>query len=102
MRTPPSVSPRFPPTTTDHPTITHPPPPQHNRELQFSKTWLVTLGDQDDIATRLKFRAGIDTGTWRSYARLGFRCGFFFQSVGMYVCVCVDTLADRPSSSPRC
>lgn len=43
------------------------------RELQFSKTWLVTLGDQDDIATRLKFRAGIDTGTWRSYARLGFR-----------------------------
>lgn len=39
------------------------------RELQFSKTWLVTLGDQDDIATRLKFRAGIDTSTWRSYAR---------------------------------
>lgn len=39
------------------------------RELQFSKTWLVTLGDQDDIATRLKFRAGIDTITWRSYAR---------------------------------
>lgn len=33
----------------------------------------MTLGDQDDIATRLKFRAGIDTGTWRSYARLGFR-----------------------------
>lgn len=57
--------PPSPPLTNTH-TRTH-------RELQFSKTWLVTLGDQDDIATRLKFRAGIDTGTWRSYARLGFR-----------------------------
>jgi hypothetical protein len=49
-------------------------PPHHPREIQFSKSWLVTLGDQDDIATRLKFRAGIDTATWRSYARCVCAC----------------------------
>lgn len=45
----------------------------------------MTLGDQDDIATRLKFRAGIDTGTWRSYARLGFR-----YVLCIYVCVVMN------------
>lgn len=75
----PIIHPPFPTYHHQHIIYTHPP---HTRELQFSKTWLVTLGDQDDIATRLKFRAGIDTGTWRSYARLGFRCVCYTLCVG--------------------
>jgi len=42
------------------------------RELQFSKNWVLGL-DKEDIIGRIKFRAGLDLSSWRSYARCGFR-----------------------------
>lgn len=43
------------------------------RELQFSKTWLLSVGTVEDLVTRLRFRAAVDLGTMKAYARLGFR-----------------------------
>lgn len=43
------------------------------RELQFSKTWLLSVGAVEDLVTRLRFRAAVDLGTMKAYARLGFR-----------------------------
>lgn len=43
------------------------------RELQLSKTWLLSVGAVEDLVTRLRFRAAVDLGTMKAYARLGFR-----------------------------
>lgn len=43
------------------------------RELQLSKTWLLSVGAVEDLVTRLRFRAAIDLGTAKAYARIGFR-----------------------------
>lgn len=43
------------------------------RELQLSKTWLLSVGAVEDLVTRLRFRAAIDLGTAKAYARFGFR-----------------------------
>lgn len=43
------------------------------RELQMSKTWLLSVGAVEDLVTRLRLRAAIDLGTGKAYARLGFR-----------------------------
>eukprot|EP01083_Nonionella_stella_P021616 59907_1 len=43
------------------------------RELQFSKTWLLSVGAVEDLVTRLRMRAAVDLGTMKAYARLGFR-----------------------------
>lgn len=43
------------------------------RELQFSKTWLLSVGAVEDLVTRLRLRAAVDLGTMKAYARLGFR-----------------------------
>jgi len=43
------------------------------RELQLSKTWLLSVGVVEDLVTRLRFRAAVDMSTGKAYARLGFR-----------------------------
>lgn len=43
------------------------------RELQFSKTWLLSVGAVEDLVTRLRLRAAVDLGTMKAYARFGFR-----------------------------
>jgi len=43
------------------------------REMQFSKTWLLSVGVVEDLVTRLRLRAAVDLGTMKAYARLGFR-----------------------------
>lgn len=43
------------------------------RELQFVKTWLLSVGAVEDLVTRLRLRAAVDLGTMKAYARLGFR-----------------------------
>lgn len=43
------------------------------REVQFSKTWLLSVGAVEDLVTRLRLRAAVDLGTMKAYARLGFR-----------------------------
>eukprot|EP00591_Stephanopyxis_turris_P004161 CAMPEP_0195514812 /NCGR_PEP_ID=MMETSP0794_2-20130614/6085_1 /TAXON_ID=515487 /ORGANISM="Stephanopyxis turris, Strain CCMP 815" /LENGTH=389 /DNA_ID=CAMNT_0040643137 /DNA_START=255 /DNA_END=1424 /DNA_ORIENTATION=+ len=43
------------------------------RELQLSKTWLLSVGAVEDLVTRLRFRAAVDMGTGKAYARFGFR-----------------------------
>jgi hypothetical protein len=43
------------------------------RELQFSKSWQVSVGAVEDLVTRLRFRAAVDLQTWKAYARVGFR-----------------------------
>eukprot|EP01084_Bolivina_argentea_P026718 49712_1 len=43
------------------------------RELMLSKSWLIKLMDNDDLATRLKLRVSIDTQDWNAKARFGFR-----------------------------
>lgn len=43
------------------------------RELQLSKTWLLSVGAVEDLVTRLRLRAAIDLGTGKAYARFGFR-----------------------------
>lgn len=43
------------------------------RELQLLKTWLLSVGAVEDLVTRLRFRAAIDLGTGKAYARFGFR-----------------------------
>lgn len=43
------------------------------REMQFRKTWLISVGVMEDLVTRLRLRAAVDLGTMKAYARLGFR-----------------------------
>lgn len=43
------------------------------REMQFCKTWLLSVGVVEDLVTRLRLRAAVDLGTMKAYARLGFR-----------------------------
>jgi hypothetical protein len=48
------------------------------RELQIAKTWRVTLdqskiGSREDLVSAVRFRAGVDLGTLKAYARFGFR-----------------------------
>lgn len=43
------------------------------RELMLTKSWLVKLLDSEDVATRLKFRAAVNTADWTAYAKFGFR-----------------------------
>lgn len=43
------------------------------RELQLSKSWMLALGDREDLAARLRFKLGIDLYSGRTYCRFGFR-----------------------------
>lgn len=43
------------------------------REVMLTKSWLLKVMDSEDVATRLKFRAAIDTRTWTATAKFGFR-----------------------------
>lgn len=43
------------------------------RELQLTKSWQLSVGAVEDLVTRLRFRAAVDLGTWKAYARVGFR-----------------------------
>ncbi|CAM9165804.1 unnamed protein product [Chrysoparadoxa australica] len=43
------------------------------RELILSKSWLIKILDSEDVATRLKFRAAVNTRDWTAYAKFGFR-----------------------------
>lgn len=43
------------------------------REVSLSKSWLLKVMDQEDVATRLKFRAAINTRDWTATAKFGFR-----------------------------
>jgi len=43
------------------------------RELQFSKSWLLSTGVVEDLMVRGNLRAAVDLGTMKAYARLGFR-----------------------------
>lgn len=43
------------------------------REIMLTKSWLVKVMDSEDVATRLKFRAAINTRDWTAYAKFGFR-----------------------------
>lgn len=42
-------------------------------ELEYSKTWLLSVGAFDDLLTRLRLRAVVDLSSMKGYARLGFR-----------------------------
>lgn len=43
------------------------------REVMLTKSWLLKVMDSEDVATRLKFRAAINTRDWTAYAKFGFR-----------------------------
>lgn len=43
------------------------------RELQLTKSWQLSVGAVEDLVTRLRFRAAVDMGTMKAYARVGFR-----------------------------
>jgi hypothetical protein len=43
------------------------------RELQFTKSWQLSVGAVEDLVTRLRFRAAINLQTFQAYARVGFR-----------------------------
>ena len=43
------------------------------RELQFSKSWQLSVGAVEDLVTRLRLRAAVDLSTWKAYPRVGFR-----------------------------
>jgi len=43
------------------------------RELQLTKSWQLSVGAVEDLVTRLRFRAAVDLGTWKAFARVGFR-----------------------------
>ena len=43
------------------------------RELQLTKSWQLSMGAVEDLVTRLRFRAAVDLGTMKAYARVGFR-----------------------------
>lgn len=45
----------------------------NGRELQMSKTWLLSVGAVEDLVTRLRLRAAVDLATGKAYARFGFR-----------------------------
>lgn len=44
-----------------------------NKELQLTKSWHLSVGGVEDLATRLRFRATINLQTFQAYARVGFR-----------------------------
>lgn len=44
-----------------------------DREVQFYKTWLLSVGVVEDLVTRLRLRAAVNIDTGKAYARLGFR-----------------------------
>ena len=46
------------------------------RELQIAKTWRLTvdqskIGSREDLVTAVRFRAAVDLGTLKTYARFG-------------------------------
>lgn len=43
------------------------------RELQFTKSWQLSVGAVEDLVTRLRFRAAVNLQTFQAYARVGFR-----------------------------
>ncbi|CAM9973229.1 unnamed protein product [Discosporangium mesarthrocarpum] len=43
------------------------------REVMLTKSWLLKLMDNEDLATRLKFRAAVNTRDWTAYAKFGLR-----------------------------
>eukprot|EP00611_Tribonema_gayanum_P031783 TRINITY_DN926_c0_g1_i2.p1 TRINITY_DN926_c0_g1~~TRINITY_DN926_c0_g1_i2.p1 ORF type:complete len:264 (+),score=29.83 TRINITY_DN926_c0_g1_i2:174-965(+) len=43
------------------------------RELMLSKSWLIKVMDSEDVATRLKFKAAVNTKDWTAYAKFGLR-----------------------------
>ena len=43
------------------------------KELQLTKSWQVSVGQFEDLVTRLRFRAAINLQTFQAYARVGFR-----------------------------
>lgn len=43
------------------------------KELQFTKSWQLSVGAVEDLVTRLRFRAAINLQTYQAYARVGFR-----------------------------
>jgi hypothetical protein len=43
------------------------------KELQFTKSWQLSVGAVEDLVTRLRFRAAINLQTFQAYARVGFR-----------------------------
>ncbi|CAM9254435.1 unnamed protein product [Choristocarpus tenellus] len=43
------------------------------REVMLTKSWLLKVMDSEDVATRLKFRAAVNTRDWTAYAKFGFR-----------------------------
>jgi hypothetical protein len=43
------------------------------KELQFTKSWQLSVGAMEDLVTRLRFRAAINLQTFQAYARVGFR-----------------------------
>jgi len=45
----------------------------NGRELQMTKSWQLSVGAMEDLVTRLRFRAAVDLGTMKAYARVGFR-----------------------------
>lgn len=44
-----------------------------NKELQMTKSWHLSVGGMEDLATRLRFRATINLQTFQAFARVGFR-----------------------------
>ena len=43
------------------------------KELQLTKSWQLSVGQFEDLVTRLRFRAAINLQTCQAYARVGFR-----------------------------
>lgn len=43
------------------------------REIMLSKSWLIKVMDSEDVATRLKFKAAVNTKDWTASAKFGFR-----------------------------
>eukprot|EP00522_Entomoneis_paludosa_P016507 CAMPEP_0172448204 /NCGR_PEP_ID=MMETSP1065-20121228/7265_1 /TAXON_ID=265537 /ORGANISM="Amphiprora paludosa, Strain CCMP125" /LENGTH=300 /DNA_ID=CAMNT_0013199631 /DNA_START=63 /DNA_END=965 /DNA_ORIENTATION=- len=43
------------------------------RELQFTKSWQLSLSAMEDLVTRLRLRAAVDLQTYKAYCRVGFR-----------------------------
>jgi len=43
------------------------------KELQLTKTWLLSVGAVEDLVTRLRLRASVDLQTGKAFARFGFR-----------------------------
>jgi len=43
------------------------------KELQVSRTWILSLGAVEDVVTRLRLRGAVDMQTGKCYAKFGFR-----------------------------